>query len=136
VRRLVDLDDTARKVPVRLVGEVAEQHPTVVVTHQHLGDGPLAGEEGVEHRPEPTALVERCVALQPSEHHPVAPLAVVLDRAPHDALTLQPGPGGDPGGERVVGVDERLDPRLLELVERDADLLADRLAGHLEPVLL
>ena len=38
------------QVPVALVGELAEQHPAVGVADEHLPDGALAGEEGVEQR--------------------------------------------------------------------------------------
>ena len=55
-RRLADLDDAAGEVPVALVGQLAQQHAAVGVAHEQLPDRALAGEEGVQQRPEALGL--------------------------------------------------------------------------------
>ena len=64
-----DLDDAAGQVPVVLVGQPAQQHPAVGVAHQHLGDRPLAGQEGVQQGPEAGGLGARRVGREPGQHH-------------------------------------------------------------------
>ena len=111
-RRLADLDHAARQVPVPLVGELAEQHPSVGVADEHLPDGALAGEEGVEQGAEALGLAERRVAHQPRQHdvrRRLGPVAVAaLD--PAQALAAQPAAGGHAQRRLVVGLDLGLDP--------------------------
>ena len=97
LRGLADLDHAAGQVPVALVGELAEQHPAVVVADQHLADRALAGEEGVEQRPEPLGLVSGGSVASRARTTSDAVSARSPSRAePPDALAPQPGPGGDP----------------------------------------
>ena len=80
LRGLAHLDHPAGQVPVLLVGELAQQHPVVGVAHQQLADRPLAGQEGVEQRPEPARLVDRGVGREPRVHDPVGRHAVDQQR--------------------------------------------------------
>ena len=111
-RRLADLDHAAGQVPVPLVGQLAEQHPSVGVADEHLPDRALAGEEGVEQRPEALGLAERRVAHQPGEHDVRRRLGAVAVAAldPAQALAAQPAAGGHAQRRLVVGLDLGLDP--------------------------
>ena len=130
-RRLVHLHDPAGQVPVLLVGQPAQQHSALRVAHQHLRDGPLAGQEGVQQRPEALRLGDRRVTGEPGEDGVLARPGPVTGsrRDPLGALATQAGPGGDPGGGHVVRLDLRLDALQAELAERVVGQQPDRPGG-------
>ena len=113
LRRLADLDDAAGQVPVVLVGQLAQQHPAVGVAHQHLRDRPLAGQEGVQQRPEARSgsVLGGSVASRASTTIGGGVGAVGHPgHDPLDALAAQPGAGGDAQRPLVARVDLGLDP--------------------------
>ena len=116
LRRLADLDDAAGQVPVLLVGQLAQQHPAVLVAQQHLADGALAGQERVQQRPEGHRLAERRVVAEPGQHDVLAGLGALAGAAPHpaDALLAQARAGRDAQRRLVAGLDARLDPAQAE----------------------
>ena len=85
------VDDTTGQVPVRLVGQLAEQHPAHLVGDEHLGDDAGAVEPGVEDAAEALGGRRLGVGGQPGQPDDVTEPG----HAALDALLAQPGPPGD-----------------------------------------
>ncbi len=109
LRRLADLDHAARQVPVALVGQLAQQHPVVVVAHEQLADRALAGQERVEKRAEALRVRDRGIGREATEDHQARGVG-----HPSYTFAAQAGAGGDAQRRGVVGLDVGLDPAQAE----------------------